>query len=125
MNIVLPIYLKCFFYCTDVHQITIHFPVAGFPLQWGMGGVLPSCPKFLKIPQFCWMFPHQKLSLPTLLHAPHPSDHGPHIGKKVTLIAFRQILPKILPVACISRSIIIFYLKNLVGTKSVKGQLQS
>ena len=50
---------------------------------------------------------------------PSPNP-GPHIGKKVALIAFKQILPKILPVVCISRSMIIFYLKSLVGTKSIK-----
>ena len=46
-------------------------------------------------------YPHQKIESPC-----PSSDPRPHIGKK-SLIAFRQILPKMLPVACIFSYIII------------------
>ena len=41
------------------------------------------------------------------------------LGKKVSLIDFRQILPEILPVMCIFSYTIMTYLKNLEGTKSL------
>ena len=53
--------------------------------------------------QKCELSPSE-LPLPSHLkiESPHLSpDHRPHIEKKVSLIAFRQILPKILSVACI------------------------
>ena len=43
----------------------------------------------------------------------------PHIGRKVSLIASRQILPKVLSLACIFSYTIMAYLKNLDGTKSL------
>ena len=49
---------------------------------------------------------------------PLSPDHRPHIGKRVSLIAFRQILSKILPEACIFSNTIMTFLKNLIGTKS-------
>ena len=45
-------------------------------------------------------------------------DHKPNIRKKVSVIAFRQILSKILPKACIFSNTIITYLKKFIGTKS-------
>ena len=41
------------------------------------------------------------------------------LGKKVALIAFRLVLPKILLEACIFSYTIMTYLKKLVGTKSL------
>ena len=53
------------------------------------------------------------------LESPRPSpDHIPHIRKKISLIAFRQILPNILPTACIFSYTIMTCLKKLSGTKS-------
>ena len=40
-------------------------------------------------------------------------------GKKVSLIAFRKILPKTFPVPCMFSYTIMTYLKNLDGTKSL------
>ena len=53
------------------------------------------------------------------VESPCPSpDHRPHIAKKVSLRAFRQILPNIFPVAYIFSYIIITKVKKLIGTKS-------
>ena len=58
--------------------------------------------------------PHQNIE------SPRPSpDHSPHIGKKVSLIAFRQILPKILPAVCIFSHTVMIYVKKYNGTKSL------
>ena len=57
--------------------------------------------------------PQQKIESP----CPSP-DHRPHIAKKVSLRAFRQILPNIFPVAYIFSYIIMTNVKKLIGTKS-------
>ena len=77
-----------------------------------MGG-LPASPKMWTFP-FCWISPHSKIEF--LLPCP---EHRPHIEKKVSLIAFRQILPKILSVACIFSYTNMTYLKKLDETKSL------
>ena len=47
----------------------------------------------------------------------------PHIGKKmVSLIAFRQNLPRTLPAACIFSYTIMTYLKSFDGTKSLNAK---
>ena len=61
---------------------------------------------------FCWISPPQKLN--TL-----SPDNTPDIKKKVTIITFRQILPKILSEACISSNTIVKYLKKFVWIKSL------
>ena len=62
---------------------------------------------------FCCMSPAPKNWVPL------SPDHRPYIGKKmVTLIAFRQILSKLLPEACILSNTMMTYLKKLVGNKS-------
>ena len=71
-----------------------------------MGGKLPPS-------LFCLISPHQKIESP----CPFPG-HRPHIGEKVFLIAFRLILPKILPRARIFTRTIMNYLENLIGTIS-------
>ena len=58
--------------------------------------------------------PTKKLSSPVSLLI---KDHI--FGKKVSLIAFRQILPKTLPVPCMFSYTIMTYLENLDGTKSL------
>ena len=56
--------------------------------------------------------PRQKIEFP------RPFLIKDHIfGKKVSLIAFRQILPKTFPVPCMFSYTIMTYLKNLDGTK--------
>ena len=63
-----------------------------------------------------WTLPACWISLPV----PLPSaDHRPHIGKKVFLIAFRQILPKILPAADSFSDTVITNLKNFIENKSL------
>ena len=56
---------------------------------------------------------HQKIESPCPLIIDHILE------KKVSLIAFRQILSKVLPEPCIFSYTIMTYLKKLVGTKSV------
>ena len=72
--------------------------------RWGS---LPVSQKVWSFP-FCWKSPPAK-------NWDHLSPDHRYIGKKV-LIAFRQILSKILPEACIFSNIIMTYLKKLVGT---------
>ena len=55
---------------------------------------------------------------PTKIYPPCPLITDYILGKKVSLIAFREILPKILPEGCIFSNTIINYLKQLVGIKS-------
>ena len=54
---------------------------------------------------------------PTKIYSPCPLITDHILGKKVSLIAFREILPKILPEGCIFSNTIINYLKQLVGIK--------
>ena len=51
-------------------------------------------------------------------------DHGPHVGQKVSLTAFRQFLPKVLPLACIFRITIMTYSKKHVGIETINGPSQ-
>ena len=62
---------------------------------WNREGVSLQTQKFELSPSVGY-HPHQKIKSP----CPSP-DHRPNIKKNVSLIAFRQILPKMLPVACI------------------------
>ena len=78
----------------------------------GGGGDLPASQKV-------WTFPFCLISPPPKNWVPLYPDHRPHIGKKVSLIAFRQILSKLLPEACIFSNTIMTYLKKFVGTKSL------
>ena len=75
----------------------------------------PSKSKSLNFPLLLDITLHQKIE------SPCPSlDHSSHIGKKnISLIAFRPILPKILPAACIFSYTIMICLKKLIGTKSL------
>ena len=67
----------------------------------------------LKLPILLDITPHQNFD------SPCPStDCRPHIEKKVSLIIFRQILPKILSAAHIFSNTIMINLKNLIGNKS-------
>ena len=59
---------------------------------------------------FCWVSP------PVALPSPNQS---PHTGKKISLIAFRQILPNILSAVYIFSSTIMATLKNLSWNKSL------
>ena len=77
--------------------------------QWREFGGSPCKPKNLI---FAVYHPHQKIESP----CPLITDHI--LEKKVTLIAFRQILSKLLPEACILSNTMMTYLKKLVGTKS-------
>ena len=76
-----------------------------------MGG-LPASQKVWTFP-FCWISSPPKN---WILLSP---DHRTYIGKKVSLIAFRQIVSKILPKACIFSNAIMAFLKKLLGTKSL------
>ena len=69
-----------------------------------------------------WAFP----SVGYLPHSLFPSpDRIPHTAKKkVALIAFRQILPKILSKAYIFSNIILSNLKKLIGNKSLNTKKQ-
>ena len=69
--------------------------VQGFPRRGHQGSTL--MPKILKILISVAVppFPHF-LNIPSC----HFPDRGPHIGKQVSLIAFRQILPNILHEPC-------------------------
>ena len=59
---------------------------------------------------FCWISP--PVPLPSL-------DHRPHIGKKVALIAFKQILRNNLSAVYIFSNIIMTNLKKLIVNKSL------
>ena len=79
----------------------------GYPLR--MGQVVP--PKFQELP-FSFGYPptfvpHHKIESLLFVMCPSPSSHcGTNLGKKVSLIAFRDILPKILTMARFFRSTI-------------------
>ena len=72
------------------------FTTKGLPLQAQKFELSPSA----------GYHPHQK-KIESLCPSP---DHRQHIGQKVFLIAFRLILPKILPVAHIFSNTIMTYL---------------
>ena len=73
--------------------------------NWGSGSVARL--KF-------WTFPICWISAPVLILSP---DHRQHIGKKVSLIAFRQVLPKVLIVSYIFINTIMTNLKKFIGNK--------
>ena len=108
----------------------INFKGQGFPLrgeEGGSGEPLPLMPKISKIyPSIKCPF-HQKIEFSPFVSCPSVFPliicYIGYIGKKVTLIAFRQILHKISPVLCIFRSTLMTYLKKLAAIKSIKGQL--
>ena len=83
------------------------------PPREGIGGS-PCIPKGFNFPLLLDMAPTKKSSSLALLHN---ADHI--LGKKVSLIVFRQFLPNILPVACIFSYTIMTYLKKLDGTKTL------
>ena len=82
---------------------------------------LKSCTKFWASASFWMSLPTNKLSPPLFFHgSPHPFlDCGPHIGKKWSLIVFRQISQNILYVVHIFNFIITDYLKTFSGIKSL------
>ena len=75
-------------------------------------GGSPWKPKSLNFTLLLDITPNKKLTPPV------PRSQTTYWKKKVSLIAFRQILSKILPEACIFSNTIMSYLKKLVGTKS-------
>ena len=83
---------------------------SGCPTKGGNLGGLPASQKVWTFP-LCWISPPLKNWVPQI------TDYI--LGKKVLVIAFRQILSKILPEACIFSNTIMTYLKKLVGTKSL------
>ena len=69
---------------------------------------------------FCWMSIPPNIWVLLLFVMSHSSCLTclkPHIGQNVSLIGFRQILPKYLPVMHIFSFTIITYLKKLLGVK--------
>ena len=77
---------------------------------------------------------HSVISLPTkksgvslsfMLTLPTPPLIGKNISGKKMFLAFRQILTKISPAACIFRSTITILLKKLVGIKSISSMQNS
>ena len=66
------------------------------------GGILGG---LQKVSPFCWLWPLPKKWVPL------SPDHRPYIGKKVSLIAFRQILLNSLPEAWIFSNTIMTYQK--------------
>ena len=84
---------------------------SGCPSKGGnLAGLLAS-QKVWTFP-FCWISPLLKNWVPL---SPY---HSQYIGKK-SLTAFRQILSKTLPEACILSNAIMTYLKKFIGTKSL------
>ena len=79
----------------------------------------PLCkPKKFELSSSVGYHPHQKIESPCPLITAH-------IGKKVSLAAFRKKISKILPQACIFSNTIMTYLKSFVGTKSLNTKLSS
>ena len=78
------------------------------------GGNLESLPASQKV----WTFIFCSISPPLKNWVSLSPDHRLHIRKKVSLRAFRKILSKHLPGACILSNTIITYLIKLVGIKS-------
>ena len=73
-----------------------------------------ALPRVWTLP-FCWILLPQK-KFETYHLFPY---RRPHIDKKVSLMAFRQILPNTLTAASTFRYKIMFWLNKLVGTKSL------
>ena len=105
-------------------SVTIPSPPSGFslwedqdvPLREESGGT-PCKPRRLNFLLLLEIAPNKKL---TLTVSP---GLRPHIGKKmVSLIAFRQNLPRTLPAACIFSYTIMTYLKSFDGTKSLNAK---
>ena len=86
-------------------------PTKGGKIFFFFGGGSPYKPKSLNF-ALLWDI------TPTKIYPPCPLITDYILGKKVSLIAFREILPKILPEGCIFSNTIINYLKQLVGIKS-------
>ena len=78
--------------------------------EFFLGGVSLNTKSF-ELPPSVGYLPHQKIES----QCPLITDHI--LEKKVSLIAFRQMLSKILPDTCILSDTIITYLKKLVGAK--------
>ena len=78
-----------------------------------------SKPKSLKFPLLFDFTPTKKLSSLLLWL------HYIYREKKVSLTAFRQILSKILPEACIFSNTIMTYLKKFIATKSLDAKVPS
>ena len=75
-------------------------------------GSLPADPKCWTFP-FCWISSLQKIVSP----CPLMKDHT--LEKKISQVALREILSKVMPGACIFSNTIMTYMKRLVGTKSL------
>ena len=80
--------------------------------NYGRGALTASLKVWIFL--FCWISPPSK-NVESPCSSP---DHRTHIRKMVSLLAFRQIFPKILSATYIFSYIIMAYLKNLVGSKS-------
>ena len=92
-------------------------------MEWGAQNVSKIPPSVRCSPTFV---PSAKKMSPPFFQPPPPvfpsctsPDHGIHITKMISLIAFRQILPTIWPVACIFGMKIMTYLKKLIEIKSL------
>ena len=83
------------------------------PLRQRIGGSLFASSKVWTF-LFCWISLLPKNWVPC-----SSPDYRPHIRKKLSLIAFRQIFPKILSVAYIFRDTIMTYLKSLLELNSL------
>ena len=90
-------------------EIRMSNKLRGLLWEWS-----PWTPKSLNFSLLLDMTPTKRLSpfIPFLI-----TNHI--LGKKVSLIAFIQILPKILPAACMFSYTIMTYLEKLDGTKSL------
>ena len=84
---------------------------SGCPTKGGNLGGSPWKPKSLNFPLLLDITPTKKIESPWSQTT---------YWEKVSLITFRQILPKILPEACIFSNIVMTYLKKFVGTKFLK-----
>ena len=85
------------------------FLMGRYTKQGNLGG-LPADPKGWTLP-FCWISSFQKIVSP----CPLMKDHI--LEKKISQVALREILSKIMPGACIFSNTIMTYMKRLVGTK--------
>ena len=81
-------------------------------MELGGGGVVSLQAQKFELSPSVGYHPHQKIE--SSFSSP---DHSPHIGKKVSLVAFRQTFPKKIPAACIFSYTVMAYLKKLVPTK--------
>ena len=96
---------------------------SGFATKRGTGRALPFMPNFL-IPLFCWMSSlTNKLSVfLSFMPYPVPPLTGDYILGKKSLIAFKQIKPKPLPVVYIFSLIKFIRIKSL-NTKQCPAEL--